>query len=80
MLKHGANVRLMLKIGRLVSRGGLISWRSLRDDDHRLGGLLQSADSSSIVASTFSNIMINSTRKKDLSVITPQSITSRTAS
>lgn len=38
MLKNGANVRLMLKIGRLVSKGGTISWRSFRDDDHRVGG------------------------------------------
>lgn len=80
MLKNGANVRLMLKIGRLMSKGGTISWRSFRDDDHRAGGLLQSADGGSIAASTFSNIMINSIRKKDLSVVTPQSITSRTAS
>lgn len=80
MLKNGANVRLLFKIGRLISKGGTISWRSFREDEHRAGGLLQSADAGSIAATTFSNIMINSVRKKDLSVVTPQSITSRTAS
>ena len=80
MLKNGANVRLMFKIGRLMSKGGTISWRGFRDDEHRAGGLLQSADAGSVATSTFSNIMVNSIRKKDLSVVTPQSITSRTAS
>ena len=40
VLKNGANVRLMFKIGRLISKSGTISWRSFRDDEHRAGALL----------------------------------------
>ena len=67
----------MFKIGKLIGKSGTLYWRGFKDDD-RLN--LTSSDINSIAGgSTFSKAMINSTAKKDLSVITP-SITSRTAS
>ena len=66
----------MFKIGKLIGKSGLISWRSFRDDDRLM---LTSSDINSIATSTFSKAMVNSVAKKDLSVLTP-SITSRTAS
>lgn len=66
----------MFKIGKLIGKSGLISWRSFRDDDRLM---MTSSDINSIATSTFSKAMVNSVAKKDLSVLTP-SITSRTAS
>ena len=76
-LRNGASIRLMFKIGKLIGKSGALHWRSFKDDDRLI---MASSDINSIAAgSTFSKAMINSTYKKDLSVVTP-SITSRTAS
>lgn len=65
----------MFKIGKLIGKNGQLCWRTFKDDD-RLA-IMASAD----LNSTFSNqmSMVNSTAKKDLSVVTP-SYTSRTGS
>jgi len=67
----------MFKIGKLIGKGGSLHWKSFKDDDR----LMYTASEINSIAggSTFSKAMVNSTQKKDLSVITP-SITSRTAS
>lgn len=39
-IKNGASVRLMLKLGRLVCKNGVISWRRLiKDEDNRYAGV-----------------------------------------
>jgi hypothetical protein len=32
-LKKGSNIRLMFKVGKLISRGGELSWTSFKEDD-----------------------------------------------
>ena len=36
MLKHGASIRLAFKIGRLICKSGIVSWRGYRDQE-RIG-------------------------------------------
>lgn len=69
LLKCGANLRLNLKVGLLMTRGGVLQWKQLRDDEAAADGRSQATNS-----------MVYSVAKRDLSVRTPtvvQSVRSR---
>ena len=55
-------MRLMFKVGLLLSKGGVLQWKQLRDDEKLMDG-----------ASTYtgSKAMVHSVHKKDLSMKTP---------
>ena len=73
-LKKGNNVRLVLKIGKLISRGGELQWKSFVDDEYAANKAKSSRnnDFASVGASTnYSRAMVNSVQRKELSVFTP---------
>jgi hypothetical protein len=61
----------MFKIGKLISRGGELSWRSFREDDMMNRTYHGDPTLKSSQSSTHSRIMVGSQYKKDFSVLTP---------
>ena len=78
-LKKGCNLRMMFKVGKLLSSNNEITWKSFRDDD-RIGRSSNLADGATHASSSLSRAMVNSTRRKDLSVMTPSVAKTRTSS
>jgi hypothetical protein len=62
----------MFKIGKLISKGGVISWRSFRDDTDKMNRTFHGDPTiRSNADSSYSRVMVGSQYKKDFSVITP---------
>lgn len=62
----------MFKIGKLISRGGVLSWKTFREDGDRMNKTFTGDPTlSSNAGSTYSKIMVGSQYKKDMSVLTP---------
>jgi len=62
----------MFKIGKLISRGGELSWRSFREDGNRMNRTFHEDPTlESKAGSNYSKIMVGSQYKKDMSVMTP---------
>lgn len=61
-LKRGASLRLMFKVGMLISNGGRLQWKQLKDEE-------KPADGYSTY--TGSKAMVHSVHKRDLSRRTP---------
>jgi hypothetical protein len=62
----------MFKIGKLISKGGCLSWRSFRDDQEKMAKTFHGDPTlKSNAGSTYSRVMVNSQYKKELSVMTP---------
>ena len=66
-LKKGNKVRMMFKIGKLISQNGQLNWTSYREGD-QMAKTFQSTDGYS---TTYSKQMVNSQYRKDFSVMTP---------
>lgn len=66
-LKKGNKVRMMFKIGKLISQNGQLNWTSYREGD-QMARTFQSTDGYS---TTYSRQMVNSQYRKDFSVMTP---------
>lgn len=60
----------MFKIGKLISKGGEITWKSFKEDNDKMNKTFNS-DLRTNADSSYSKAMVNSTMKKDLSVMTP---------
>ena len=69
-IKQGMNLRLMLKIGRLIIRNGTIQWKSFKEEDI-MNRTYTNGDAWSRVTSQNSRAMVGSVHRKDLSVMTP---------
>ena len=65
-LKKGNKVRMMFKIGKLISQNGQLNWTSYREGD-QMAKTFQSTDGYS---TTYSKQMVNSQYRKDFSVMT----------
>jgi hypothetical protein len=61
----------MFKIGKLISRGGELSWRSFREDMDMNRTYHGDPCLKSSQGSSYSRVMVNSQYKKDFSVLTP---------
>jgi hypothetical protein len=74
-LRKGMNVRLLFKIGKLLSKGGELTWKcSLKED------LSTPSRNDEVSKSAMSRAMVSSILKKDLSVLTPSCAKTRTRS
>lgn len=78
-LSKGSNLRIMFKIGKLISRGGELSWKSFREDQDKMNKTFHN-DSSTNVGSSYSKAMVGSQFKRDLSVFTPSITKTRATS
>jgi hypothetical protein len=71
-LQKGSNIRLMFKIGKLISKGGELSWRSFRENNDQMNKTFNGDPTiRSNAGSTYSRVMVGSQYKKDFSVLTP---------
>jgi len=62
----------MFKIGKLISRGGELSWRSFREDNDKMNRTFHGDPTiRSNAGSSYSRAMVGSQYKKDFSVLTP---------
>lgn len=70
----------MFKIGKLIARGGELSWKSFREEEsYKTAGPGSQMDKASNYTSQ-SKAMVNSRFRKDLSVVTPSVAKSRALS
>ena len=83
-LQKGANLRMMFKVGKLVSRAGELHWKSHNEESSQANNRLNCSQSrndqaneladdiSKFSKTTYgSRITVGSVKKRDLSVITP---------
>ena len=68
----------MFKIGKFLTKNGEIQWKSFREDDRMTRTF--NAEGASHASSTYSRAMVNSVRRKDLSVMTPSMAKTRNSS
>jgi hypothetical protein len=62
----------MFKIGKLISKGGELSWRSFRENNDQMNKTYNGdPNTRSNASSTYSRAMVGSQYKKDFSVMTP---------
>jgi hypothetical protein len=61
----------MFKIGKLISKNGILSWTSFREDDKMNKTFHGDPTVNSRTGSTYSKVMVGSQYKKDMSVMTP---------
>jgi len=70
-LKKGSNLRLMFKIGKLISKHGEITWKTFREEDKMNRTFHGDPTLDSRAGSNYSKIMVGSQYRKDMSVMTP---------
>jgi len=75
-IKKGKNFRLSLKIGRLATRNNEINWKSFSDEGKSRGDA-ESRFSTNTYKSSYSRAMVNSCKRRELSVFTPSVTKSR---
>jgi hypothetical protein len=62
----------MFKIGKLITRNGVMSWKSFREDGDKMNKTFTGDPTlASNAGSNYSKIMVGSQYKKDMSVLTP---------
>jgi hypothetical protein len=62
----------MFKIGKLISKNGVLSWKTFREDDGKMNKTFTGDPTlNSRTGSTYSKVMVGSQYKKDMSVMTP---------
>ena len=71
----------MFKIGKLISKGGELSWRSFKEDSDKMNRTFHGDPTvNSKCGSTYSKAMVGSQFKRDFSVMTPSITKTRATS